>query len=282
MSSRVPQSSRDRFLSRFGRWAVITGASDGIGRALADELAAIGVCPVLVARRRPALEELAAELTERHDVVCRVLPLDLSQVDAGEALVAATSELDVGLLAACAGFGSSGRALDGVLAEELAMVDVNCRAVLEQALCFGERLVARGGGGLILMSSIVAFQGVPGAANYAATKAYVQSLAEALGRELKSAGVTVVAAAPGPVRSGFAARAGMHMDRTSTPSEVAKGILRALQRRGGTVRPGWLSKLLGGSLATLPRAGRVLMMERIMAGMSQPRGESLQGRSIEG
>jgi short-subunit dehydrogenase len=114
----------------------------------------------------------------------------------------------------------------------------------------------------------VAFQGVPRAANYAATKAYIQSLAEALGVELAPSGIDVVASAPGPVDSGFASRARMIMGSAATPRVVAEGTLNALGR-SRVVRPGWLSKLLELSLATLPRVGRVRMMGVVMAGMTK-------------
>lgn len=117
------------------------------------------------------------------------------------------------------------------------------------------------------MSSVVAFQGTPMSANYAATKAYVQSLAEALRHELRPSGVDVVASAPGPVASGFAARARLRMAHAATPEVVARATLAALGRRA-TVRPGGLSKLLGWSLATAPRALRVVIMGRIMGGMA--------------
>lgn len=256
---------------RYGPWAVVTGASDGIGREMAHRSGAAGLDLVLVARRRQALEQVGEELAGRHGVEYRVVATDLGEADAAAQLAAATADLDVGLLVAAAGFGTSGRFVDARLEEELAMVDVNCRAVTALCVLFGRRLVARGRGGIVLMSSLVAFQGVPFAAHYAATKAYVQSLAEALHVELAPAGVDVVAAAPGPVHSGFAARAGMRMGRALTPEEVAKGTLGALGRRA-TVRPGWLSKVLEGSLAPLPRPVRVRAMGRVMAGMAQAPG----------
>lgn len=150
------------------------------------------------------------------------------------------------------------------------MVDVNCRAVAALAHAFGRTLAERGRGGLVLMSSLVAFQGVPRAANYAATKAYVQSLAEGLHTELAPFGVDVIASAPGPVHSGFARRAGMVMGLAAQPAVVAEATLRALGRRT-TVRPGLLSKLLELSLAVLPRWGRVRMMAKVMGGMTKHR-----------
>ena len=117
------------------------------------------------------------------------------------------------------------------------MLDVNCRAMLVMAHHYGKRFVDRGRGGMVLMSSLLAFQGVPKAAHYAATKAYVQSLAEGLRLELGPHGVDVVASAPGPVRSGFAERADMVMGTAVTPETVARGTLAALGS-AGTVRPG--------------------------------------------
>jgi uncharacterized protein len=119
----------------------------------------------------------------------------------------------------------------------------------------------------VLMSSLLAFHGTPLSANYAATKAYVQSLAEGLRAEWSAHGVDVIASAPGPIDTGFAKRADMRMAQTLPAAVVARQTLAALGRRG-TVRPGWLSKLLGWSLATAPRALRVTIMGRIMGGMT--------------
>lgn len=252
---------------RYGPWAVVTGASDGIGRAFAEALAKAGVHLVLVARREAALSELAAELSQR-DVEVRVIVADLGS-DAGVSRVEeGTADLSVGLLVAAAGFGTSGPFLEADLGEELAMIDVNCRAVAALSHHFGRRFEAERRGGLVLLSSLLAFQGVPRAANYAATKAYVQTLAEGLRLELGPHGVQVIASAPGPIRSGFAARARMQMAMAGTASEVAEGTLRALGH-AGTVRPGFLSKLLEWSLATLPRWGRTRILAKVMAGMTR-------------
>jgi short-subunit dehydrogenase len=256
----------------YGPWAVVTGASDGIGREVALQLATAGLNVLLVARRREVLESLAETLEAHHGVQARAVAVDLGWQAGVEEVVAASNGLDVGLLVAAAGFGTSGPFLASDLAEELSMIDVNCRAVAALSHHFGRRFARRGSGGLVLMSSIVAFQGVPRAANYAATKAYVQSLAEGLRIELEPHGVDVLASAPGPVHSGFAERAGMRMGQALKPQDVARGTLVALGGYG-TVRPGWLSKLLGGSLALLPRWGRVRIMTAVMGGMTRHRND---------
>ena len=255
---------------RCGSWAVVTGASDGIGRAFAVALAAEGLNLVLVARRAALLDTLADELRATGAPDVCVEPLDFTRPDAAAALGRATDDLDVGLLVAAAGFGTAGPLIGNPLASELEMVDVNCRAVAALAHLYGTRFVARGRGGLVLMSSLLAFQGVAGAANYAATKAYVQVLAEGLRAELGPSGVEVIASAPGPVRSGFERRADMRMGMGERPEVVARATLAALGRRT-TVRPGRLAKLLEGSLATLPRVGRTAVMSRVMAGMIRHR-----------
>ena len=114
------------------------------------------------------------------------------------------------------------------------------------------------------MGSLVGFQGTPNAAHYAATKAYVQTLAEALHVEQAPVGVDVLSSAPGPTDSGFASRAGMRMGAALTPADVAGATLEALGRRS-TVLPGALSKLLTYSLVPLPRWARVRVMGRVMA-----------------
>ena len=151
-----------------------------------------------------------------------MLAADLSSPGEAARVERETRDLDVGLLFAAAGFGTSGPFVEADLELELDMIDVNCRALVQSTHGFAKRFVARGRGGVVLMSSLVAFQGVPRAAAYAATKAFVQTFAEGLARELKPLGVDVLASAPGPVMSGFGARAGMAIGSGQTPEAVAR------------------------------------------------------------
>ena len=261
-------SSSNHYQEKYGPWAVVTGASDGIGREIALRLAEAGLNLVLVARRARLLGELGERLREERAIEVRVVAVDLERDAGWKAVCEKTADLDVGLLAACAGYGRSGPLVSADLEQELGMVDVNCRAVLGMAHEFGRRFAERGRGGMILMSSLLAFQGVPRAANYAATKAYVQTLAEGLRVELAPYGVDVVASAPGPIHTGFAERANMQMSMALKPTSVAQATLEALGRRT-TVRPGWLSKLLEASLALLPRWARVRILAMVMKGMTK-------------
>lgn len=252
---------------RYGPWALVTGASDGIGRAMASQIAASGLGLVLVARREDRLEALAAELVERFGVETRVVPADLATTDGVLQVIEAVDDLDLGLFVASAGFGTSGPFVEGPIERELEQLRVNCAALLALTHAMARRFVSRGRGGIVLMSSLVGFQGVPRASHYAATKAYVQSLAEGLHVELAPLRVDVIASAPGPIHSGFAERANMEMGFALRPEDVARGTLRALGKKM-TVRPGWLSKLLE-ALLTLPRALRVRIMTLVMAGMTK-------------
>ena len=256
------------FKNRYGPWAVVTGASSGIGQACARELSTTGLNLLLVARRQDELRALAMELGATGGGEMQVVAADLATTAGLTRVETATKNLDVGLLVAAAGFGTSGEFLSGDLADELAMLDLNCRASLQQSLHFGRRFAARGKGGLILFGSLVGFQGSPAAAHYAATKAYVQTLAEGLHVELASRGVDVLASAPGPVHSGFADRARMKMGAADQPAAVARSTVAALGRKM-TVTPGALGKFLTGSLMLAPRSVRTRIMGKIMGGLTK-------------
>jgi uncharacterized protein len=257
-----------RLKTRYGSWAVVTGASSGIGREMALRLAKVGLNLVLVARSQAVLEQMAKDLSARHGIEVRLVVQDLALEKNIETLVAQTQDLDVGLLIAAAGFGTSGAFLNSQLEQELEMLNVNCRALLELTWHFSQRFAQQRRGGIVLMSSIVGFQGMPFAAHYAATKAYVQTLAEALSVELAPTGVDVLASAPGPTNSGFGDRAGMKMGKVLSAGEVAQGTLNALGRKS-TVLPGFLSKLLTYSLVPLPRWARVRIMGGVMKSMTK-------------
>lgn len=261
-------SSAD-FPERYGPWALVTGASDGIGRAIARELAARGLHLVLVARRCEALEAVAQELGSGFGIQTRVVAADLSLPAERRRLESLVGGTPVGLVVAAAGFGTSGPFLEADPEAESGMLEVNCAAVLELCLHFAPRLQRRGGGGIILLSSLLAFQGVPGAAHYAATKAWVQTLAEGLRPEFRRHGIDLLCAAPGPVRSGFGARARMTLGFAAEADDVARDVVQALERRRFLVRPAMLSWLLEASLKPLPRFARTRILAKIMDGMTR-------------
>jgi short-subunit dehydrogenase len=257
----------NKFLIKYGEWAIVTGASEGIGRCVAIELAKKGLNVCLVARRENNLIKLKEEIDRIAKVEVKILPLDLSSSESTEILLKETQYLNVGLFAAIAGFGTSGDLINADIKAELNMIDVNCRIVVDQTYYFAKRFVNQKRGGIILMGSLVGFQGTPFAANYAATKSFIQTFAEGIHFELKPFGVDVLSSAPGPVQTGFAKRADMKMGQAASPEIVAKNTLEALGNQV-TVRPGFLSKFLGWSLIILPRIIRIRIMHIIMGGMT--------------
>jgi uncharacterized protein len=181
---------------RFGPWALITGASSGIGKEFALQIAASGIHVALVARREPLLRAVGAECTEAFGVQHRVIALDLSERGFLPILADATCDLDVGLVVSNAGTGSPGRFLDKGRGELMQLLRLNTAAHLDIARHFGERLVRRGSGGLMFVGAMGADKGIPFMANDAGAKAYVQSLSLSLHEELKSRGVHVTVLPP--------------------------------------------------------------------------------------
>jgi uncharacterized protein len=263
---RTPVSDSKKRLQDYGPWGFVTGATEGIGRAIAAELGRAGFNLVLVARRQPELDAVANSLTDQFGVETLCLTEDLTDPTAIERIADRTGHLDVGLAVLAAGFGSVGEFVRSDLSTELDMIAVNVSAVMALAHLFARRLVARGRGGMVLFSSIVGWQGTPLQANYAATKAYVQVFAEGLHAELADGGVDVLAVAPGPVHTGFAVRAGMTMSTAAQPESVAQQALGALGRRT-TLIPDVGTKVRTYALWSLPRAARSAIMRSVINSM---------------
>lgn len=261
------QLNKNRLKATYGPWALVTGATSGIGRELATQLAAAGLNLVLSARRRDELKRLASDFEKKHGIQTKVVSGDLSETTTVQRLIAETERLDVGLLVPCAGFGTSGYFIEADVETEANMLRLNCEAVLRLVHHFSQQFKIRQRSGIILMSSIVAFQGVPYSAHYAATKAWVQSLAEGLQDELKPHGIDVLSAIPGPVESGFSARANLKMSLYNTPEDIGAPILQALGRSRSVV-PGGVGKLLVYSLRTVPRRAKTRILKLVMGGMT--------------
>lgn len=259
---------KNRLKSQYGEWAVITGASSGIGLELAKQLADASFHLILHGRKRNNLQALEKTLKSKYSIEIRLLTSDLSTLEGNQELIDATQDLDIGLFIGSAGFGTSGEFVQNELITEVNMLHVNCESLLVLSHHFGQRFVEKQKGGIILLSSMVAFQGTPFSANYAATKAYVQTLAEGLAVELKSKGVDVLAAAPGPVTSGFSERANMRPNMSLQTEQVGVPILRALGKKT-TVYPGFLTKLLVYSLQMVPRWAKIQIMKNVMSGMTK-------------
>lgn len=203
------------FADKYGPWALVAGASDGVGAALADGLAQRGVNVVLLARRQPLLDEVAAGIESRHGVQTRTLAIDLATETAASQIAEATGDLEIGFLAYCAGADPNYQPfLDSPLAAAEAMVQRNC--VVPMRLChhFAAPMVSRGRGGIVLFGSGAGFAGAPNMVAYGASKAFDMVFAEALWAELHDKGVDVI---------------GLILGKTDTPS------LRTLEHKRGVL-----------------------------------------------
>jgi uncharacterized protein len=240
----TPARFSSSFVARYGPWAVVAGASEGLGATYAWALAEQGLNLVLVARRRPLLDALADKLTARFAVDVRCVDGDLSDRGFLEGLVALGSELEVGLLVYNAAYAPIGEFALAPLDDLLRVAAVNVRAPLSLVRGLVAGMVERGRGGVILMTSLAGNQGSPYIATYAASKAFNRVLAEGLWYELKDKGVDVLACCAGAVRTpGYAgAAAGKDAPGTLDPAEVVAQALRALGH-GPVVIPGRVNRI---------------------------------------
>jgi len=254
-----------------GKWALVTGASAGIGQALAGQLATGGAHLVLVARRLDRLERLAKDLREKHDVHVEVLAADLARPGVPDEVFSFTSGkgIDVELLCNNAGFGAYGAFHKSELSRQLEMVQVNCAAVVHLTHLYLPPMIARGHGGILILASTAAFQGVPYIATYAATKAFDLLFAEALAEEVRRYGVRVCALCPGSTATEFQQVAGQPdrmFSRAETAEKVARVGLEAIAAGKSSVISG-LGNFLGAeSQRFVPRR----MVTRIAAKMFEP------------
>ncbi len=258
--------------SRYGPWALITGASSGIGEEFAHQLAAAGLDLILVAGRQERLEALAEELGQAHGVATRTVRADLSSTTAVADIADATDDLEVGLLVANAGSaGGVGSFLKGDDAIEADIVQLNAIAPMRLAYHFGNRMRTRGRGGILFTSSTSAFQPTPYLANYAASKAYLLSLGEALNLELKDHGVDVTVLVPGATKTEAVKWfEGVDMSKVRMPwmevQPVVRAALGGLGHRAYVV-PGGMNKVMHFL------AKRVLSSQRmgsVFAGLMRP------------
>jgi uncharacterized protein len=225
-----------------GKWAVVTGASAGIGLALAEELAVGGTHLVLTARRKDRLDALAERLTATHRIQTEVFPADLADPAAPEKIFGFTQAkgIAVDLLVNNAGFGKYGEFPRVDKQRLLDMVQVNCAAVVHLTHLYLPGMIARRRGDILILASTASFQAVPYISAYAATKAFDLLFAEGLAEEMRPYGIRVCALCPGSTESEFHVVAGQERftHRTESAQKVARTGLTALAARKSYVISG--------------------------------------------
>ncbi len=257
-----------------GRTALVTGASSGLGRVFADQLAAMGADLVVTARREDRLDELGRTLPGRHGVTVTAIPLDLAAPGAPEQLFEVTegAGMAVDVLINNAGFAVLAPFLEIPAERTDEQLRLNVVALTELTWRFGGAMRARGGGHILNVASFAGFTPVPCFATYAAGKAYVRSLSEALAHELAPEGVRVCALCPGGVATEFwevASDTGPSRPVRATlarPEDVVRAGLDGLFGGRASVLPGLLNPINAFFMRFLPRGFLVRMTGRMMGG----------------
>jgi len=266
----MPQSPLDTeaFRSRFGPWALVAGASDGIGECFARQLAERGLNLVLLARREELLEELASSLRSDHGVETRVLVADLTADDLDNRVEKGTKDLAIGLLVYNAGAVHGARKFhDQPLEHALGLVNLNCRGPILLTHRLGKAMRARGRGGILLMTSMASLAGSSYTAIYNATKSFDMIFAESLWHELAPDGVDVMAVVAGATRTpsmlnsnpGFKDYPGI-----LEASEVAEGALRNMGR-GPVWVAGDQNRAAALAMSPVPRVAMINAMSQACA-----------------
>ncbi|MET0612348.1 MAG: SDR family oxidoreductase [Pseudomonas caspiana] len=252
------------------RYALITGATSGIGLAMAEALARRGRSLLLVARQRDLLETIAIELTQRFGVEVLIRACDLGEPLRLSGFLLELEEEgahQIDLLVNCAGIGTSGPFLAQDWGLEQDLIDLNILALTRLCHTVGNLMALQGGGQILNVASVAAFSPGPWMSTYYASKAYVLHFSEGLREEVKKNGIKVSVLCPGPTRTGFFRTAQLQVGKRGdqkmmSPEEVALYTVRALAKNRAVIIPGWRNRLIAFSPRMVSR-----WMSRCIAGL---------------
>jgi uncharacterized protein len=212
------------FAAKYGPWALVAGASDGVGAAFAVGLAERGVNVVLLARRQAVLDQVAAEINSRTSAQTRTLAVDLAEPDAASAITAATSDLEIGFLVCCAGADPNFKPfLANPIEPAEALVQRNCMVPMQLCHHFAPAMVERGSGGIVIFGSGAGLAGGPNMVAYGATKAFDMVFAEALWAELHDKGVDVLGLILGKTNTPALRQLEYSRGQINSPDDVPPG-----------------------------------------------------------
>ena len=252
---------------RYGDWALITGASSGLGEEFSRQLAAEGLNLVLLARRIERLETLGNMLTKQYGIECRSVAADLTAPDFLRSVVEQTKDLKIGILINNAGFTNHGLFLENDIVAEEHLVDVNCRAATTLAHHYGQLMQNRKRGAILFTASIVGFTSVPVWSTYAASKSYDLLLAEALAMELNPYNIDVMALCPGSTRTEFANYQGfMAKLLVMDARDVVRGAIKSIGKKRVYVA-GLINRITVFSTRFMPRRLSALIFSKLVRDM---------------
>ncbi len=251
---------------KYGSWALITGASSGIGRAMSEQIAQQGMNIVAVARNQGNLNALKDSLETRYAIKVRTISADLSQPEANYEVNKQTADLDIGLLIPNAGIENNGAFIENSIEDEQRMLTLNTTSPMLLTHLFGQRFKQRANtkqrSGILLTSSLFGYQGVPFVSNYSASKAYILSLGEALNVELKPLGIDVSVLSPGLTDTAMPGNMAIDFNKMPItlhkPEVVARVGLNALGKKA-TVVPGFINKFYAWENRLIPRSWPVTL-----------------------
>ena len=255
------------------RYALFTGASVGTGMALADAVDGRGLSLILVARQRDALEAIALEFTQRFGVEVLIRACDLGEPLrlSGFLLELEEGDRQIDLLINCAGIGTCGPFLAHDWSAEQDLIELNVLALTRLCHAIGNMMAVQGGGQILNVSSIAAYQPGPWLSTYFASKAYVLHFSEVLREEVKKTGIKVSVLCPGITRTGFFEAANMNADTVKhnrhalSPEEVALYTVRALEKNKAIIMPGWRNRWM----TRVPRLLSRWMTRKIAASVNK-------------
>jgi short-subunit dehydrogenase len=252
-------------------WAVITGASSGLGAIFAEHLAKRGLSLVLAGRDEPRLTTVQERVRQRtQGIDVELVVGDLSTESGIETLLAHLDGRVIDVLVNNAGFGTYGPVSEADAGRELDMLAVNVGALMRLTYALLPRMVARGTGGILNVASTIAFQPAPYQAAYGASKAFVLSFSQALWAETRGSGVTVTALCPGPTHTGFVDALGSDVSHTAiyrhlaAPEPVVVAGLRALDRGRPVVVPGLRNRVMANAGRFAPGWVTALLARRLL------------------
>jgi hypothetical protein len=255
--------------TKYGPWALITGATSGIGAALTRQLGQAGLDLVLVARTKATLEESKASLERDLGVRVRVVAADLSTAAGTSAVIEAVADLEVGLLVLSAALESQGYYVGERIERHRALVQMDVVGPMELTHHFGAKMAARKRGGMLLVSSLSGWMPQPYMAHYGAAKAYVMALGDALFHEMKDQGVDVAVLSPGPTQTPMMVNTGIDFASMGMavmqPAPVAAAGLAALGHRAHAI-PGVRNRLMAFMMTRLMSKGVVGWLFKKMMG----------------